>query len=199
MKKRIAFVLVLSLAFSLIGCSKAPAATEPAASTVVFTDDCGREVEVPSDISRIVATGPLSQIVLYTIAPDMLVGLANKWSSSAEGIVPEAYLQLPYFGQLYNTANLNVEELALADPQVIIDIGRVMSTGAEDMDTLQQQTGISTIFLSADNDSLPQTYRTLGKLLGREEKGEQLAHLPLQPFPWEDVEEAEPPVCQDCI
>ena len=174
MKKRIAFVLVLSLLFSLIGCRNAPAA-EPAVSTVIFTDDCGREVEVPSDISRIVATGPLSQIILYTIAPDLLVGLANKWSGSAEGIVPEEYLQLPYFGQLYNTANLNVEELALASPQVIIDIGRVMSTGAEDMDTLQQQTGIPTIFLSADNKSLPQTYRTLGKLLGREEKGEQLA------------------------
>lgn len=175
MKKRIAFVLVLSLLFSLMGCSKSPVAAEPTTSTVVFTDDCGREVELPSDISRIVATGPLSQIILYTIAPDMLVGLANKWSSSAEGIVLEEYLQLPYFGQLYNTANLNVEELALADPQVIIDIGRVMSTGAEDMDTLQQQTGIPTIFLTADNDSLPQTYRTLGKLLGREEKGEQLA------------------------
>ena len=166
MKKRIAFALVLSLLFSLMGCSKSPVAAEPATSTVVFTDDCGRDVELPSDISRIVATGPLSQIILYTIAPDMLVGLANKWSSSAEGIVPEEYLQLPYFGQLYNTANLNVEELALADPQVIIDIGRVMSTGAEDMDTLQQQTGIPTIFLTADNDSLPQTYRTLGKLLG---------------------------------
>ena len=175
MKKRIAFVLVLSLVFSLIGCGKAPVTAEPATSTVVFTDDCGREVELPSDISRIVATGPLSQIILYTIAPDMLVGLANKWSSSAEGIVPEAYLQLPYFGQLYNTANLNVEELALAEPQVIIDIGRVMSTGAEDMDTLQQQTGIPTIFLSASLEELPQTYRTLGKLLGRPEKGEELA------------------------
>lgn len=175
MKKRIAIVLVLSLLFSLAGCGKKPAPTEPVAETVIFTDDCGREVELPSDISRIVATGPLSQIVLYTLAPDLFVGLAAKWSGSAEGIVPEEYQSLPYFGQLYNTANLNVEELALADPQVIIDIGRVMSSGSEDMDTLQQQTGIPTIFLKGDNDSLPQTYRTLGKLLGRPERGEELA------------------------
>ena len=175
MKKRIAFVLVLSLLFSLAGCGKTPEVAEPAADTVVFTDDCGREVELPADISRIVATGPLSQIVLYTIAPDMLVGLASKWSASAEGIVPERYLELPYYGQLYNTANLNVEELAMAAPQVIIDIGRTMSSGGEDMDTLQQQTGIPTIFLSASWESLPETYRTLGKLLGREEQGEQLA------------------------
>ena len=175
MKKQMAFVLVLSLLLSLTGCGNPTAAAEPAAETVVFTDDCGREVELPADISRIVATGPLSQIVLYTIAPDMLVGLAAKWSASAQGIVPEEYRDLPYFGQLYNTANLNVEELALAAPQVIIDIGRVMSTGSEDMDILQQQTGIPTIFLEGDNDSLPQTYRSLGKLLGREEKGEELA------------------------
>ena len=105
----------------------------------------------------------------------MLAGLANKWSTSAEGIVPEAYLYLPYFGQLYNTANLNIEELALAAPQVIIDIGRVMSGGAEDMDTLQQQTGIPTVFLSASAEDLPETYRKLGQLLNRQEQAEQLA------------------------
>ena len=47
MKKRIAFVLVLSLVFSLMGCSKSPAAAEPTTSTVVFTDDCGREGSAP--------------------------------------------------------------------------------------------------------------------------------------------------------
>ena len=175
MKKRISFVLLFALLFSLVGCGKVPAATESADRTVVFTDDCGREVAVPADVSRIVATGPLSQIILYTLAPDMLVGLSNKWSSSAEGIVPEEYLQLPYFGQLYNTANLNIEELALADPQVIIDIGRVMSGGTEDMDTLQQQTGIPTVFLASTAEALPNTYRKLGQLLGREEQAEQLA------------------------
>lgn len=175
MKKRIAFTLALSLLFSLTGCGKSSAPAESVSETVIFTDDCGREVEVSAEVSRIVATGPLSQIVLYTIAPDMLVGLTNKWSSSAEGIVPAEYLQLPYFGQLYNTANLNLEELAFAGPQVIIDIGRVMSSGGEDMDTLQQQTGIPTIFLTSTAEALPETYRKLGQLLDREEKAEQLA------------------------
>ena len=175
MKKRIAFTLALSLLLSLTGCGKSSAPSESFSETIIFTDDCGREVEISAEVSRIVATGPLSQIVLYTIAPDMLVGLASKWSSSAEGIVPEEYQKLPYFGQIYNTANLNVEELALADPQVIIDIGRVMSSGTEDMDTLQQQTGIPTVFLASTAEALPETYRKLGQLLGREEKAEQLA------------------------
>ena len=175
MKKWIAFVAAVLLLFSVTGCSKPAGSVEASVPTVVFNDDWGREVEVPQQISRIVATGPLSQIVLYTIAPDMLVGLASKWTASADGIVPEEYRKLPYFGQLYNTANLNVEELALAAPQVIVDIGRVMSSGAEDMDILQQQTGIPTVFLNAATGALPETYRKLGQLLGREERAEQLA------------------------
>ena len=175
MKKTLAFLLVLSLLVSLTGCSKPAATAESAAPTVVFTDDCGREVAVPEEISRIVATGPLAQIILYTLAPDMLVGLTSKWSASAVGIVPEKYQNLPYFGQLYNTANLNLEELALVDPQVIIDLGRVMPSGTEDMDILQQQTGIPTVFLNASTEALPDTYRKLGQLLGREDTAEQLA------------------------
>ena len=175
MKKQIAFILTLTLLLSLAGCGSPAAPTEPAGETVVFTDDCGRTLELPTGIERIAATGPLSQMVLYTLAPDLLVGLAAKWSATAGGIVPEKYLSLPYFGQLYNTANLNVEELALAAPQLIIDIGRVIPTGTEDMDALRQQTGIPTIFLSSAPEALPDTYRKLGQLLGRQEKAERLA------------------------
>ena len=176
MKK--ATVILLAIALLLTGCGGSAAVREEdSGETVIFTDDCGRDVTVPAQISRIVPTGPLAQIVLYAIAPDMFVGLAAKWYDCAEGIVPQEYLALPYFGQLYNTANLNVEELALADPQVIIDIGQTMSSGTEDMQTLQDQTGIPTVFLSASPETMPQTFRKLGALLGREEKAEALAQF----------------------
>ena len=194
MKKLIALLLALAMVLSLAACgtqqpdpTEAPVVTETptevtpeteaAPTTVVFTDDLGREVELPATIERIVPTGPLSQIILYAIAPDMFVGLAAKWYSTAEGFIPEEYLNLPFFGQLYNTADLNVEELALADPQVIIDIGQTMSSGTEDMDNLQAQTNISSVFISSSLETMPQTYRTLGKLLGREEKAEELAQF----------------------
>lgn len=186
MKKLLSLILAFAMILSLAACG-APAGdptepdprisdTQPAGSgTVMFTDDCGREVEVPDEITRIVPSGPLSQIILYAIAPDMFVGLASKWDDGAKGIVPEEYLNLPYFGQMYNTANLNVEELALADPQIIIDIGQSMSTGAEDLDTLQSQTNIPSVFISASLKDMPETFRKLGGLLDREEKAEELA------------------------
>jgi len=177
MKQYIALVLVLALVTGLFGCAASSDRETPAEDSVVFTDDCGREVLLPEQITRIVPTGPVAQIMLYTIAPEQFVGLAAKWNNTAQGIVPEEYLSLPYFGQLYNTANLNVEELALAGPQVIIDIGQTMSGGVEDMDLLQQQTNIPTVFLAASLESMPDTYRKLGKLLGREEKAEELAEF----------------------
>lgn len=156
---------------------EAPQVTQAAEAPapVLFTDACGREVELPAEITRVVPSGPVSQIILYAIAPDMLVGLASKWDASAQGIIPEEHLNLPYFGQLYGSANLNVEELALADPQIFIDVGQPKGSIVEDMDALEAQTGIPAVFINATLETMPETFRTLGALLHREEKGEELA------------------------
>ena len=176
MKKLISILLALAVILSLTACGGAVPAPD-AAQTVMFTDDLGREVEVLAEISRIAPTGPLSQIILYSIAPDMFVGLASPWSASAEGIIPQEYLELPYFGQLYNSANLNLEELVMADPQLIIDVGQPMSGGAEDLDALSAQTNMPAVYIATTLETVPETFRTLGKLLGREEKAEELAQF----------------------
>ena len=180
MKKLISFLLAVVMVLGLAACGgPVPDNNDNGLNTdtVTFTDDLGREVEVPAEISRIVPTGPLAQIILYAIAPDMFVGLAAQWSATAEGIVPAEYLNLPYFGQLYNSANLNVEELAMVDPQLIIDIGQPMSTGTGDLDTLSAQTNIPAVYIETTLETAPETFRTLGRLLGREEKAEELARF----------------------
>lgn len=185
-KKRLATLLLCgAMALQLAACaapdSKGTDSSQTAQSQSVETrtvvDDCGRQVEIPTQISRIVPSGPLAQIVLFAIAPEMFVGLASEWDDEAKGIIADEYFQLPVFGQLYGSADLNVEELALADPQLIVDIGEPKDSGNEDLNTLQAQTGIPTVYVSATLESMPQTFRTLGKLLGKEEKGEELAQL----------------------
>ena len=178
--KAISLFLVLALLSTLAACAGAPASDSPESSgaeTRTFTDDCGREVEIPEKIGAIVPSGPLSQIVLFAIAPEMLVGLASRWSDSAEGIVDAAYLELPYFGQLYGSSSLNVEELALASPQLIVDVGEAKGSIVEDMDDLQAQTMIPAVHIEASLGTMAQAYRRLGVLLGREEKGEALAQF----------------------
>lgn len=178
MKNRlISLALALVMVIGLTACAGSREKPQNSSAMRIFTDDCGRDVEIPADITAIVPSGPLSQIVLFAIAPEMFVGLADKWGASAKGIIPEEYFDLPYFGQLYGSANLNVEELAAVNPQLIIDVGEAKKSVVEDMDDLQKQTGIPSVHIEASLATMPEAYRKLGALLGREEKGEQLAQF----------------------
>ena len=149
---------------------------EPAApETVSFTDDCGRTVEVPATITRVVPTGALSQIALFALAPEMFVGVASGWSDSAKQFVPSQYHDLPVLGSLYGTADLNVEQLALADPQVIIDVGEAKKSIVEDMEDMQELTSIPSVHIEMSLATMGDAYRRLGALLGKEERAEEIA------------------------
>ena len=144
--------------------------------TWVITDSCGRDVEIPADIDRVAPSGSTSEMVLMTIAPEKLIGLSSTPSKEQMKYYPEDMWTLPTFGQFYGSkANLNMEALIAADPQIIIDIGDKKETHKHDMNTIQKQTGIPTVFVEATLDTFPQAYRTLGKILGKEEAGETLA------------------------
>ncbi len=169
MKKLTSLLLTLAMALTLFAC--APATAE---ETVLFTDDAGREVEVPKDITRIAATGPLAQIVLFALAPEYFVGTSSAWSKEAEEFLGD-YYDLPVLGQLYGSADLNLEQLAAVDPQVIIDVGEAKGSIAEDMDATQEQLGIPTVHIDAYTDTFADAYRKLGALLGLQERAEELA------------------------
>ena len=183
MKKRaLALFLAMTMIFGIVGCDKTDSkeqniqeSTENVSGTKTFTDDCGREVEVPSNITSIVASGPISQIILYPLAGDEFVGLSYEWGNWAKEYIDEAQYDLPYFGQLYGSANLNIEELAAVGPQLIIDAGSSKDSIVEDMDGLTEQTMIPAVHIDADLGSMADAYRKLGKLLGKEEKAEELA------------------------
>ena len=179
-KKWIALLLAFAMVLNLAACGgvstpTTTAQTEQSSDFRIYVDDCGREVEIPAQISRIVATGPLAQIVLLAIAPDLLVGLAAEMPESARGIVPDALFDLHYFGQLYGSAHLSMEELAAVGPELIVDIVYMKDGIQDDLNDLEEQTTIPAVFVSSTLESMPQTFRTLGKLLNREEKAEQLA------------------------
>ena len=154
-----------------------PAPQETPAGSRMYTDDCGRQVEIPAVISRFVPSGSMAQIVLFAIAPEMFVGFAAEWDDAAKGMIPDQYFDLPYFGQLYGTADLNAEELAKSEPQLIIDVGEAKKSIVEDMDMLQTQTTIPAIHIDASLATMPDAFRKLGELLGKEEKGEELAQF----------------------
>ncbi len=170
MKKRLSLLLALLMTLSLC----LPAAAQNDAKRV-FVDSLGREVMVDQEITRIAVTGALGQITVFAIAGDLFVGLPNAWDEDEKAYLDEKYHDLPELGQVYGGKGaMNLEELLKAAPQVVIDIGEPKEGVAEDMDAMQNQTGIPWVHISAYIESLDQTYALLGELLNRPEKGREL-------------------------
>lgn len=180
-KRLLALLLVLVMSVSLFACGQKQqedktddgAQTE---STRVFTDSCGREVTVPADIQKIAVSGPLAQMVVFAIAPDKMVGVANAWDESAKTYFDAKYLDLPLLGQLYGgKGELNLETLLAAAPDVVIDVGESKDSMAEDLDALQEQTGIPFVHIDAYLASMDDTYAMLGDLLAMPNEVQGLA------------------------
>lgn len=194
MKKLIPMLLVFTMVLTLAACGAAtdpteapiqtgtPAQTEiqeteaAASTTRTFTDSTGREVIIDGEIEKIAVSGPLAQQVLFALAPDKMVGVASEWDPSAEQYLATGYYNLPVLGQLYGgKGEMNLEELLSAAPQIVIDVGESKEGVGEDMDALQEQTGITFVHVSATLSTMGDAYRMLGELLNMEEEAEELA------------------------
>ena len=159
------------------GSQAASSSSEAKASgTVSFTDSAGRTVELPAKIERVAITGPISQMFMFTLAPEKMVGLSNKLSDTEAKYVGSDYANLPVYGQIYGgKGDFNKEAVANADPQVIIDIGEAKKTIVEDMDAIQESTGIPCVHIEASFDSYDEAYKKLGELLGVQDRANELA------------------------
>ena len=178
-KRLLALLLALSLSLTLFACGKKepdPAGNNGSSELRVFTDSCGREVTVPANIQKVAVSGPLAQMVVFAIAPDKLVGVANAWDDAAKPYVDAKYLELPLLGQLYGgKGELNLETLLAAAPDVVIDVGEPKDSMAEDLDALQEQTGIPFVHIDAYLASMDDTYAMLGDLLAMPNEAQGLA------------------------
>lgn len=187
MKKIMVLLLALAMLAGIVGCAKkenkeqsieaAETAKEEVPETRMFTDSTGRTVEIPYNVTRIAVSGPLAQIVVYSFAPETLVGWSSKWSVDAAGYIPEKYLELPVLGQLYGSkGELNLEELLAANPDVVVDIGESKGSVKEDMDGLTVQTGIPFVHIEATTQTTGDAYRKLGELTGLSDRAEEYAN-----------------------
>jgi iron complex transport system substrate-binding protein len=148
---------------------------QPAVERVLFTDSVGRQVEIPAKLTRVSASGSLAQMFLLAVAPDLLCTITAPFPQSEAEFIPAYLNKLPVIGQFYGAANLNLEEVANIAPEIVIDVGEVKESIGADMDAISKAIAIPTVHITATLQSTPDAFRTLGKLLGREAKGEALA------------------------
>ena len=74
-----------------------------------------------------------------------------------------------------NTANL--ESVIALKPDLILDVGSTSSTFVSLAERVQQQTGIPYALLDGRFDAVAETYRKLGELTGRQERGRKARAL----------------------
>jgi iron complex transport system substrate-binding protein len=160
--------LLASTAAALVAPRLAHAAT--------VTDATGRALQVPDRVARVFPAGPPAAILLYTLAPGLLLGWprANRPEECAYMLVD--ICTRPEIGRLTGRGNTaNLETVLALKPDLILDVGSTRDTFVSLAKRVQAQTGIPYALLDGRFDAIPETYRKLGELIGRPDDAKKLA------------------------
>jgi len=147
-----------------------------AANAATVTDDSGRALAAPASVKRVFPAGPPAAIMLYTLAPDLLLGWprANRPEECAF-MLPDICAR-PEVGRLTGRGNTaNLESVIALKPDLIVDVGSTSDTYKSLAERVQQQTGIPYALLDGRFLSLSTTYEKLGRLTDREGAGADFA------------------------
>jgi len=135
-----------------------------------FTDSAGRIVAMPDRINRVMAADAAAEVLVYVLAPDKLAGWVQPLPG---GSLPSRYARLPLLGPIdAPTATAAVTRLK---PDVIIAAGSVTPDRAALADQITQATGTPFVLLDSSFDRTPTMLRTIGRLLGVADRGDDLA------------------------
>lgn len=143
-----------------------------------FTDSAGRSVDLPAQVERIIPAGPPAAVLLYALAPEKLAGLIEAWTDRQKVFVPEAYRGLPVLPRLTRpTSEADIAALRGTNAGLIVDYGDIGPAYVTAAEKAQAALAVPCLLLDGRMAQIPGTLRSLGTILGRKERGEELAGL----------------------
>jgi len=143
----------------------------PARAERSVVDATGRRIAVPDRVARVLPAGSPAAILLYTAAPETLMGWPARPPRPAEAafMTPEA-ASLPQVGRLTGRDNTaNIEAILARRPDLVLDYGSVSQTYVSLAERVREQTGLPVLLLDGALPKVPETYRLLGNILDRRE------------------------------
>jgi iron complex transport system substrate-binding protein len=146
------------------------------ARAATVTDSAGRSVPVPARVERVFPAGPPAAIMLYTLAPQLLLGWPRPNNAAErEFLLPDVGGR-PEVGRITGRGNTaNLEAVLNLKPDLVLDVGYVTDTYVSLANRVQEQTGISYALLDGSFGATAGAYRLLGDLIGRRDDAEVLA------------------------
>ncbi len=139
---------------------------KPLQPTHEVTDMAGRKMLVPDTIRRLYVNKPGS-ILMYAIAPDLLVSRSLWMNEGTKKFLSGSYLQLPYMDG-------SVEEIVKLKPDIIISSFNINPKTRDEADKLSKKTGIPVFMVEMDMAKYEATFKILGQLLNRQAQTERM-------------------------
>lgn len=153
-----------------------------ALETRTFVDDVGREITLPVTVNAVSPSGPLAQIVLYSLDQDLFVSVSSEFTDAQSQYIDPRLLTLPVTGQFYGSkaSTMNPESIMELNKQLnidlVLDIGEAKQSMKVDLDDIQAKTGVAFAFITQNKlQDIPGSYVKLGELLSRQERGQELS------------------------
>jgi len=146
------------------------------ARAATMTDDAGRSVAIPDNVHRVFPAGMPAAILLYTLAPERLMGWPGANPAEACAYLSAETCSKPELGHLTSRNHrVDLGSVTARKPDFILDVGATDGRFATLADTVQKQTGIPYVLLNGRVLSLSTTYEKLGKLIGHDAEGADFA------------------------
>src|SRR6476659_2769269 len=139
------------------------------AGAATMTDATGRELPIPGKVARVFPAGPPAAILLYTLAPDLLLGWPRANRPEECAYMLANVCARPEVGRITGRGNTaNLETVLALKPDLILDVGSTSPTFVSLAERVQEQTKIPYALLDGRFDAAGSTYRLLGKLTHRD-------------------------------
>ncbi|AHF89167.1 ABC transporter substrate-binding protein [Opitutaceae bacterium TAV5] len=144
-----------------------------------LTDAAGRSVTVPDSVQRVAGTAPPPTLLVYALAPDLLVSsdtpaVSSFYAPGTRLLLPE-FTRLPVVGGWHGSSRgANMEALLALDPQVVVAWRNDFAM--EPVLRSFEKFDIPVVFVNQDRVAdIPGALRLVGQAIGRAEAGEKLA------------------------
>ena len=177
-------LILLCTAVLCAGCATNPQQSAQATKTTrTITDMMGRNVVVPQNINRILATSPPTTLEAYVLAPDKLIGVNFNPNPAPDGSVymPVKYRNLTMVGGWYGTQTGNYETFIAMNPDIILDMSTLGDTNAlSTVSERQQKFGTIPVVGITDAANVTQydpSITFLGTLLGADQQAASLSEF----------------------
>jgi iron complex transport system substrate-binding protein len=141
-----------------------------------IVDSANRKISLPDRVSRVFVAGPPASVLMYVLAPDMMVGWIRLPTPAEKEFLTAPARDLPETGRLTGRGDtVNLERLIAAKPDLVLDFGSVTGTYVSLADRVQEQTGIPYALIDGTFAATPASLRLAANIIGRSARGAELA------------------------